>query len=382
MDGVDSIAELMVAPWILWRYLLRDIFFHAVLGLMVCTLLLVVQNTLRFLEELMAAGVGTAGLIKVVALVLPSYLPYAIPTSLLFGVLLAFGRMSADGEIVAIRSSGISVPRLLPPVFALGLIAMFCTAQLVFEVEPNSRRLMKETIRDLASTVKFFVPGDFRNLGDRTIYVHGIGDEACPLQGILIGDFSQPERTSYVAAECGKVAEAPETRILGLTLLDGSIHFPSNGEEDRYDKIEFVKMRMDMDMSSYIESARKPRDFTMPELFVLDKQFDRGENPDIRGGGGQRAVRVQIQRRIAFPFAALVLAFLSVPLGIRPLRSGRSAGALTAIGVMALYWCLFTAAEISAESGLLPPVLALWSPNFAVTALGFFMLRKTIRGDT
>ena len=92
----------MVAPLILWRYLLRDILLYTSLGLSVFSLLLVVQNTLRFLEELLTAGVGLRGVIALVGLILPSYLAYVVPTSLLMGVLLALGRMSADGEIVEI----------------------------------------------------------------------------------------------------------------------------------------------------------------------------------------------------------------------------------------------------------------------------------------
>jgi lipopolysaccharide export LptBFGC system permease protein LptF len=48
----------MVAPRLLWRYMFSDILLHALLGLFAITLLLVVTNLLRFMEELAAAGVG------------------------------------------------------------------------------------------------------------------------------------------------------------------------------------------------------------------------------------------------------------------------------------------------------------------------------------
>ena len=372
----------MVAPWILWRYLLRDIFLHALLGLFVCTLFLVAQNLLRFLEELLAAGVGGKGLLSLLSMILPSYLPYAVPTSLLFGVLVTFGRMSGDGEIVAIRASGVSVPRLLPPVFALSTIACLLPAYLVFEVEPHSRQQMKVLVRQLATSVKVFPPGRFRALGNRTIYVDQLGDEACPLRGVLIGDFGDPRRTFYVSAQCGAIAESAELDRISLKLTDGSIHL-SESESGRYRKIQFVEMSTEIDLTQYIRPMRRPRDYTLTELFALDAMFEAGQKPQIRGKGGRRSVEVQIQRRLALPFAPIVLAFLSVPLGIRPVRSGRSAGALTAIAVMALYWCLFSAGKIAAEEiRWLPPVLALWIPNFLIAALGYFLLRRTIRSDS
>ena len=72
------------------------------------------------------------------------------------------------------------------------------------------------------------------------------------------------------------------------------------------------------------------------------------------------ALDVQIQRRLAFPLASLLLALVAVPLGIRPVRAGRSMGALTAIGVMALYWVLFSLGEMAAERGVGPAWLGLW----------------------
>ena len=133
----------MVAPTLLWRYILRDVLLHTGLGLLLFSLVLVVQNLIRSLGELLATELSVGVLLQLVAIVLPSYLAYAIPTSLLFGVLITFGRMSADGEVIAIRASGVSVAGLLPPVLAIGAICAGVTGYLLFELEPASRQRMK-----------------------------------------------------------------------------------------------------------------------------------------------------------------------------------------------------------------------------------------------
>ncbi len=102
----------------------------------------------------------------------------------------------------------------------------------------------------------------------------------------------------------------------------------------------------------------------------------------MRGGLGQTGVRIQIHRRIAFSLASVLLSVLAVPLGIQPLRSGRSAGALTAIGLMALYWVLFSVGEKAAESGMAAPWLALWAPNAMVVVVGLWLMRRTTRGES
>lgn len=372
----------MVAPRILWRYILRDTLLHSLLGLTAFTLLLVVMNVLRFLEPLLAAGVGASGLIDLAGIILPSYLPYAIPTSLLFGVLLAFGRMSADGEIVAMRASGISVPGLLPPILLLGIVAASVTAYLEFEIEPLANHRMKSLVRDMARSVKVIQPAEFRALGsDRIVYVESTGDPPCELRGLMISDFSDPRRPFYVAARCGSILETQNEDGLALELLDGSIHFEDDAGE-RYRRVRFERMRTELDISRYLNRRKKPRDYTLLQLFDLDARFERGEEPELRGDDGRTGVRIQIHRRIAFSLASVLLSVLAVPLGIQPLRSGRSAGALTAIGLMALYWVLFSVGERAAESGLVAPWLAMWTPNAMVVGVGLWLMRRTIRGES
>jgi len=371
----------MRTPWTLWRYILRDVLLYTCLGLAVFTLLLVVQNTLRFLEDLLGAGVGFSGLLTLVQLILPSYLAYAIPTSLLLGVLLSFGRMSGDGEIIAMRASGISVPLMLPPVFALGTVAALLTGYMFFELEPRGHLRMTMLVREMASSIKVVRPGGFRQLGERTVYIHGEGDETCPLEGVLIGDFGDPRRTLYIAARCGSVHEGGESTTLALRLLDGSIHF-SDSESDRYRKIHFVEMNTEIDLASYMDRERKVRDLTFRELLEYSDRMERGEAVDLRDDEGQLELRLQIHRRLAFPFSSVLLAFLAVPLGIRPLRSGRSAGALTAIALMALYWMVFTAGQVTGERGWAPPWVGVWSANLLVLGVGLVLMRNSSRGDS
>ncbi len=367
----------MVAPTLIWRYILRETFLHTCLGLIIFTLVLVASNTLRILEQLLTAGIALGDLARVVALILPSYMAYAIPTSLLFGVLITFGRLSADAEIVAIRASGVSVVRLLPPVLLLGAVASLITGYLLFDLEPRSRIAMKQLVRKMASSVRLVEPGRFRDLGSHVLYVHEQGDGTCPLRGLLIGDFSDENRRTYISASCGSIESREEEDGIALKLSDGSIHF-SDASPGRYRRIRFGTMEATLDVSAYLDLRKKARDFTLAELLTLDAQLARGESPDFRGGT-REVVLTQIHRRLAFPLASILLAIVSVPLGIRPLRSGKSAGALTAIGLMGLYWLLFTAGEIAGEEAIVPAWLGVWTPNLLVASLGALLLHRTAR---
>ena len=370
----------MVAPRILWRYILRDVALHSLLGLFVFTVVLVAQNVLGYMEDLLAADVSAGALVRLVAMVLPSYQSYAIPTSLLFGVLLTFGRMSEDGEVVALRAAGVSVTRLLPPVLAVGALCVGLTGYVQFELEPRSHYQLKSFVRELGRTTKVVEPGRFRIVGTRTVYVTEAGDATCPYRGVLIGDLSDAPRPLFILAQCASL-DPDASSGLALDLWRGAIHF-SDADTERYRKISFQSMKIALDLEDIVYTAKKPRDYTLAELLDLKQRFARGQTPEIRGGNGERTVDTQIHRRFAFPMASMVLAVLAVPLGIRPLRTGRSAGAITAIGVMALYWCGFAAGELASERGLVPAWLGIWMPNVLVVALSIALIRATIRGDS
>ncbi len=369
----------MVAPRILWRYLLRDVFLHALLGLTVIVLVLLVQNTLRFLERLFDSGVGGPELLQLGQIILANILPYALPTSLLFGVLTSFGRMSADGEIIAMRAAGLSVYRLLPPVLLLGVAATACTSWLVLEIEPRSQATLKILLRQVGQLERIVRPGSFVTLGEQTVYVGATGDSACPLRGILIGDFSNERRARYVAARCGSIEDDEESSSIAFVLTQGSIHF-GESESDRYRRIRFADGRTQIDLERYLNPGRRAREHTIGELRQLDARFRAGESPELRGSEGHVHVRLQMHRRFAFALASIAFVLLAVPLGIQPLRTGRSWGALTAIGVMASYWLGLTICERVAEAGVLPPLIV-WMPNALVIGLAVLLLRRSQHTD-
>ncbi len=364
----------MAAPRILWRYIGVDVARHALLGLFVATLVLVVQNVLRFLDRLFEAGVGAGALLELASIVLPSYLPFAIPTALLFGVLVSFGRMTADGEVVAMRASGVSVWRMLPPVLALAALCAAISAYLVFEVEPRGRHRLTRFVHEISQGALLSRPGRFRELGDQTLWVHALGPDSCPLQGVLIGDFSDAKSTRYVSARCGAVRESSGATLV-LELSDGSIHFDDTGG-DRYRLIRFESASTEVSLARYLDPERRAREHSFGELLDYDRRFRAGEELDL-GGEGHYEVREQIHRALAFPLAALALALLAVPLGIRPVRAGRSWGAITAIAAMALYWGMMRGAELIAEVRWLPPEIALWVPNLAVVGAALLLLRRS-----
>lgn len=368
----------MSTPKLIWRTVLFELFVHTALGLGVIGLLLIVQNLLRYLEELTAVGLGLQDLTRLLFHLLPTYLPYAIPTALLFGILVTFGRMSADGEVVALRASGVGIAQLLPPVLGAGILGSALLAVLLLDVEPRARQELKELVRELGTSAKLARPGRYRKLGDRILYVHAHGDESCPLEGVFIADFSRGPEPLYVSARCGSFHSEPGAPYLTLELTDGLVQFAPDKPET-YRRLKFARMETHLDLTRYLNPEPRSRDLTFSELLASDAAFARGEGPELRGHEGPRDVRIQIHRRIAFSLSCILLAVLAVPLGVRPVRSGRSWGALSAILLMSVYWFLLSAGELAAESGWVPPFVGLWAGDLLVFVVAVVLIRRLRR---
>src|SRR5438105_356753 len=109
---------------ILDRYVIREIILPFTLGLVVLTFILEIPVIVRDGEALVAKGVEWTIITRVLLQLLPSSLSVTIPMAVLLGILVGFGRLSADREFVALEACGVSFFRLLRPV---ALIAVVCT---------------------------------------------------------------------------------------------------------------------------------------------------------------------------------------------------------------------------------------------------------------
>src|SRR5215216_4376485 len=98
------------------RYVIRQVLLPFCIGLLVFTFLLIIPFIIENAETLIAKGVATSVVIRMMATLIPQALALTIPMSLLLGLLVAFGRLSADREFVAMRACGVSLARLLRPV--------------------------------------------------------------------------------------------------------------------------------------------------------------------------------------------------------------------------------------------------------------------------
>ncbi|MCG8589328.1 MAG: LptF/LptG family permease [Proteobacteria bacterium] len=372
----------MRAPRILFTYVLREVVQYTLLGLLAMGLVLVSQNLLRRLDELTSVGVTAPDVWSVFWNLLPMLAGYAVPISFLFGVLVAVGRLCADAELLALRANGLGLRVLLLPIGGLAVVVSALTGYLLLEVEHESRRALRATLRQVAARGGILEPGRFRGFGGRVVYVESReGDNQ--LRGVMISDRRDADRPFLVFAERGSVRFDTEKALLHIRLHNGAMHLdPDSEDTSRYQRVSFDELDYALDVSALSTGHRaflRPNEMTGPELREVIASIERGESIEHLRERDQWVYAFQLHRRYALPVAPLLFALVAVPLGQRTSRSARSWGALLCGLTVFAYYALLFVAQYSVQSGWLSAGLALWLPNAAFAALGVWLLLRSRR---
>jgi len=348
------------------KYLLAEILGPFLGGIGILTFVLVMFQILRLVDMVIVQGVAVKDVGLLLVYLLPPFLSYTIPIAFLLGVILAFGRLSADSEIIAMRATGRSLYQLLLPVLGLAIAVGILGALLTHRVEPAGKRRLRELLWEVAQS-KITVgvkEGTFNDaFKDSLLYTNKIDPKNNRLLGILV--YQGTGSSQIILAKVGQF-EHSKKGIPSLVLELGSIH-PAQSRDVEYHTAHFKKYLVSLEL----EKTKKVSMF--PQYLELStsglKNYLDENKKDIKTEEYRRAW-AEYHRRFSFPFAGLLFAFIGLALGLAPPRSGRARGVTYSFVVIAGYYTLFRVAESLSWRAVLNPALAMWLPNMVIGTLG------------
>lgn len=360
------------------RYVLREIVPPFLVGLLLVVFALLMNQVLLLAELLIEKGVPALEALRILALLLPSILVFALPMAVLMGVLGGLSRLSSDAEIVALQSLGVGPRRLARPVLAFGALGLLVTLPLSLVIAPRANSAWVRTMTaSVVGRVQLKVrPLAFnQSLPDIVFFVREAGpdDRWRDVFAYLSGDAAEPR---LVMARSGTVRLFPERRRAILELADGVVYSGPPGEPEKDTVTSFARLEEEIDVEGLfpvVSSAKRVREKDFGEL-VRGLAVLEAEPPARRDERGIRAHRIEIHKKFALSAAALVLAFLGLPLGLRAGRAGRTGGFALGLGVILLYYALLTAGEKAAMDGRLTAFLGMWGPDIVLAAVGLALL--------
>jgi len=212
-------------PIILFRYIAREIFSDFWVTLFVFTGILFLMRVLKLVDLVVTKNVPITDILLLFSYVIPRFLELAVPMALLIGVILVFGRLSADSELIVMRTSGLSFRQLAVPVAVFSAIAFVLTLILSCWVTPWANHRLGLGVFEIAKMQAStgLIPGVFNEVGLLTIYAEKIDKDTGRLQHVIIADRRNPEISRNFIAKNGQIVSDDKTRTLMLRLYDGSI---------------------------------------------------------------------------------------------------------------------------------------------------------------
>ena len=363
---------------IIHRYLLKEVLIPSLLGTGVFIFVFMVSKLFRITDMVLAQGVPVVYALKLFLCLTPAFLVFVIPMAFLLGVLVALARLSVDHEILALKTSGVSLYRLSIPVAFLGVVTCLLTAFLVFYGVPWGSKTFRETLIGLAekaTTVTIQEHTFNRIFGGLVIYVDKISGQGKSFQGIMIHDERDAEATHTITAKKGHFIPEPTNQRVILCLFDGTIHSKDH-KGAAYRTIDFDGYQFIISMREEMDKVRNRGGMRLMEKEMSIKDL-REKITRLRAKGENvRPQLVELHFKFAIPLAALIFALVGVPLGIQRTDSGTSWGFILSLAIILLYYILFCLGKDLATYGVVSPLLGGWAPNIVFGVLGIYLFRK------
>jgi LPS export ABC transporter permease LptF/LPS export ABC transporter permease LptG len=362
---------------ILDRYIVREVFRHALLGIAVFTFVFFVPQLVRLMELFVRHTGSGMQIFELFLCIFPGVFTFTLPMAVLIGVLLGLGRMSADSEIIALTALGIGRRRILLPVGVLASAGALVTLCMTVWLGPTAWHRYRTLETDLLSSqISFAVqPRVFdERFPKLVLYVNDVNASGTQWHGVFLAEAGGESGSQLTLAENAIVIAEPKEGKVELHLKGGTTHEFSREDPDRYSVTSFGQSDWPIEVNDLVPA--QPRQVT---------NLERSMGSLLRtNDAGWREARVEFHRRLAFPVACLVFALVAVPLGAQPRRGGRAAGSLLAVILIASYYLLTVIGAGLARQGEVSPFVGIWGADILLAILGLALLPRMeqFRGES
>ena len=361
-------------PLLLWSYVATEMLapFFASFIILYCVFFLI--RLIPLLEVVLALQIGFADFVRLFSYIFPHMLLYVIPMACMAGVIIGFTRMTNDREILALKASGISLRRMLPPIVliaaAIALLTGYFSIRLIPAGELGVKQLMftlaKEKI-DKGLKAKEFTEA----LGDLVVYVEEI-DEQKEWHGVYVSDMRGRVQPLITMARSGRMSADMENMMVTVVLDDGTLH-NAEGRDNQVIHFKQYQLQIPLRPPTRVggEDVTTQNRNTMSQQQLLAAADRHG--PRTKVG---RMYLSEYHHRLSLPVGCFLLSLLGLPLGLQAGPGRRAVGIPLGLGFFIFYYITFTISRVMSEEGTLSMVVGMWLPNIFFLALTVFIFHR------
>ncbi len=353
------------------KYVAREMTVPFIAGFSVVLILLVGNIVYNNIALIVSRLTQWPQVLYYILLKTPYFVMLALPAGALFGCSLAVSRLARDSEITMMRMAGISVKRILLPVFIVG--ALICCTAYIFQekvlvwAEKESTKVFSRlwnTPGPLPIKAKVVFWAD-----NYCFYVNTVQQNGNDLVLQKVHIYEQP--TSVNSFPTLTTAEYATEHNRMWTLHNGTIfRMDNSGNPEVYGHFKTMQLNLRHALTDYINKSQKSAE----AMSIGELQ----EQMSVLRKGGLNADKYQLEYgyKLAIPLSSLVLMLCVGPMSIKFGRGGGFMGVLIGIIILFFYWNVILFSRVLGETGGLSPAIAGWSEVIIFTALGALLLWK------
>ncbi len=357
---------------ILRNYILKECLIPFLMSLSVLTFVFLLGYLPQLADKVINKGVSVAAVSMVFFYNSPVLLGFTLPIAALAAVILTFGRLSSDNEIIAIRASGISLIRILSPLVAVGLVLSLFLWVLNDRVIPRAYQAQRELLHETGAKnpSAMLEAGTFiDDFQGYVLFIYRVNRNK--LYNIRIYQ-PQPDGkpTRTIVAQEGEFTPVPGEQKLYLKLINGTSDEPDFNNTNNFYKLNFKTSFMTLDLAKGGGKVdKKPKSMTLLELRDnIAKMAKQAIDPT--------PLITEYHRKISWSFSPLLFILLGFPIAVITHRRQKTANLLLAIMFAAPYYLLSIGCQALASQGLARPDLIMWLPNLIGSVIVLILNRN------
>jgi len=382
----------IITPWysisLIDRWLLGQIIPPMIFAISAFTVIsLSVGVMFDLIRKIVEYGLPILQALQALIYSLPSFLVLSFPMAVLLSTLLSYGKLSANSELLALRSLGITTNRIIAPAIMISIFMTGLTFYFNDNLVPTSNKLAESTLRSGIGSSFNKQKGRnnviFSRKGSRiktnnkptkkntylTHIFYASRFENNILKEVTVLDFSRENIKQILNANSAIFNKNNSSWVF----IDGSIvSTNSNGQTTsiKFKEYTYPFVEGPLDLAKVPKDAS---DMSLKEAIEAERIYKKiGDLKEIR------KIQVRIQEKFTLPCACLVFGLIGSILGSKSnLRSSKSQGFGLSIILILVYYVISFLCSSFGVKGLLPPIIAAWSPVFISLGGGFYFLRKT-----
>jgi lipopolysaccharide export system permease protein len=368
---------------LLHRYILSEVFLPFVGALVFFVFVLLMFQIINLVDFFVVHKVSASWVVRLLGFLAISLLQPAIPIAFLLAVLLGIGRLSTDGEILAMQAAGLSLRQILRPVLGGGIALFILGSCINAYLTPWATRMFRYELFRISNTkvMSTLKEGTFmEGFFDLMLYADVVDPKGNNLKRVFIYDSRDENNPTTVVATHGQILPnqlgTDGTPGVVLRLWDGKV-YRANPSADQVENTDFGSYDIFLSMpTAKVVGVEKPMTMDVSDLRRKVRELSGKPNKEREDQREINRLRMEMWSRFSMAFACVVFAILGMAFGIVRSRSTKSNSLLICLLVMLGYWEVRTYSLRFGEDGIVHPFLAVEIANILLLVLAIWVFRR------